>query len=72
MVQNQIIIGKKIKARRDELHMTQEDLCRAASISQPYLSRVERNVFTPSIKTLDRIAQALSMTVDDLIERRAG
>ena len=72
MVQNQIVIGKKIKARRDELHMTQEDLSRAASISQPYLSRVERNVFTPSIKTLDRIAQALSMTVDDLIERRVS
>ena len=72
MVQNQIVIGKKIKARRNELHMTQEDLCRVASISQSYLSRVERNVFTPSIKTLDRIAQALSMTVDDLIERRAS
>lgn len=67
-----IIIGKKIKSRRDELHMTQEDLCRAAGISQPYLSRVERNKMTPSIKSLTKIAQALRMTVDDLIERRAS
>jgi transcriptional regulator with XRE-family HTH domain len=72
MVQTQIIIGKKIKARRDELHMTQEDLCQAAGISQPYLSRVERNKFTPSIKALDRIAQALRLSVDELIERRAS
>ena len=69
---NQIIIGKKIKSRRDELHMTQEDLCRATGISQPYLSRVERNIMTPSIKALAKIAQALSVTVDDLIERRAS
>lgn len=67
-----IIIGKKIKSRRCELNMTQEELCRAADISQPYLSRVERNRMTPSVKALARIAQALSITVDDLIERRAS
>lgn len=67
----QLIVGEKIKARRKELRMTQKQLCKETGISQPYLSRVERDIFMPSVKQLYLIAATLQVKIDDLIETKA-
>lgn len=61
------IIGENIRRLRKEKNITQEKICQEANISQPYLSRVERDLFTPSIKLLYRISKVLNVTIDELI-----
>jgi transcriptional regulator with XRE-family HTH domain len=60
-------VGALIRARRRRLHMTLEEICRAAGISKGYLSQVERDQATPSLGTLAQIARSLDVGMDYFI-----
>lgn len=49
--------------------MTQIDLARRVNVSQPYIHDLELGNRHGKPETLERIAQALKCTVDDLKER---
>lgn len=55
-----------IKDLRKERKMTMTALARAAGISIPFLFDIEKGNRNPSAKTLERIAQALGVSVADL------
>lgn len=61
-------IGPRIKYLRETQELTQEALARVASVSQSYIARVESGEVTPSIKTLERLAKALGVGINDLME----
>lgn len=66
-------IGLRIRARRLERRLTQEQLAEAIDRSVETVSNLERGVSLPNDATLDRLAQALDVSIDDLFnERRAG
>lgn len=48
---------------RKENGMTQKELAEATGISQADISRLERGTGNPSLKTLQRVARALHMTL---------
>lgn len=48
---------------RKEKGMTQKELAEATGISQADISRLEHGTGNPSIKTLQRVAQALQMAL---------
>ncbi len=48
---------------RKERGMTQKELAEVTGISQADISRLERGTGNPSIKTLQRLAQALQMAL---------
>ena len=48
---------------RKERGMTQKELAEVTGISQADISRLERGTGNPSIKTLQRVAQALQMAL---------
>lgn len=52
--------------------MTQTELAKLADISQPYLYDLENNRRGAKPETLLRIAGALGVTVDQLMEQKAG
>ena len=55
------------------MKVSQGDLAKAASVSQPYLYDLENNRRGAKPETLERIANALGVSVDDLIkEEKAG
>ena len=58
--------GFAVKTRREELHLTQEDLADKAGIHRTYLSDVERGSRNPSLINIERMATALSMSLSDL------
>lgn len=60
-------VGALIRARRQQLRLTLQDLCDAAGISVGYLSQVERDRATPSLGTLAQIARSLDVGVDYFI-----
>lgn len=60
-------MGYRIKDRRTELRMTQEELSEKSGVSRQTISTLEtNNDYSVSTKTLSRIAKALNTTVASL------
>lgn len=55
-------IVRNIRARRKELHLTQEMLAEMAGLSPETIGKIERKIVDPSIETIVRIAHALEIT----------
>ena len=54
-----------IKAKDPKI--TQQDLAKATGLSRSYLSDVEHNRYNPSLDTTIALAEALDVTVNDLV-----
>jgi len=62
-------IGEKIKSRRKEFGWTQEYLAKASQMSRIYINEIETNkVKNPGVKSLNKIAYALGLKLDQLCE----
>jgi transcriptional regulator with XRE-family HTH domain len=61
-------VGRRIKTRRTELGMTQEDLAKALSIGQSNLSYIERGKRDVSVSLLAEIAKALKCKPEDFFQ----
>lgn len=59
-------VGKKIRELRLAKNMTLKELSTKADVSMSLLSVVERNRSTPTVRTLDRIVNALGTTVSQV------
>ena len=59
-------IGSRIKERREEMRMTQEDLAKASNVSRQTISTLENgNCKNVLVGTLLSIANAMDITVDN-------
>ena len=63
-----IAIGSKIKEARERAHLTQEDLSEIVDISPTHMSVIERGVKTPKLDTFVKIANALPLSADALLQ----
>ena len=63
-------VGHRIRVRRVDLKMSQEELANALDISQGYLSSLERGVRSLDVKLLERIAQALKCSMTELLDEK--
>ncbi len=61
-------LGENIKRIRAEKDMTQGDLCRALDLDRAYISNVENGNKNPTLATIEKIAGALSVSVDELLK----
>ena len=61
-------IGRKIREIREQQKMTQTDLAAKVGIRQGDLSDLERGEHMPTIPTLHKVAQVLSVTLDAFIQ----
>jgi len=63
-------VGKAIQKVRLEKGLTQEDLARKADMPYTTLAKIESGMVTnPRMKTLQKIANALAVTIDYLIKQ---
>ena len=60
-------IGDRIRQRRVELKMTQEQLGASVGISNSHISSIERSEKTPSLDTLLLICGSLGISLDYLV-----
>ena len=60
-------IGKRIKMARIEEKITQERLAELVEISPTHMSNIETGTTRVSLTTIVNLANALSVTVDDLL-----
>lgn len=54
---------KKIRARKG---MSQGDICRALGVDRAFISTIESGKQNPTLATIEKIAQALGVSVDEL------
>ena len=60
-------IGKRIKIARIQMDLTQETLSEIVGISPTHMSNIETGTTKVSLTTIVTIANALQVTVDDLL-----
>lgn len=65
----QAALGAAVKARRNQLDLTQEELALRSGLHQRWISNVETGKRNPSYGSLRRLADALELSTADLIAR---
>lgn len=66
--QSQIFIGRKIRAERERMGISQEELGKLAKVHRTYVGMVERGEKNVTINSLIIFATALGVKVRDLID----
>lgn len=61
-------VGQRVKRRREELGLSQEDLADAADLHRTYVSLLETGKRNASLLTLCKIAVALNIRLSDLLK----
>jgi transcriptional regulator with XRE-family HTH domain len=56
-----MVIGEKLKALREQKHLSQGDIEKRTGLLRCYISRVENGHTVPAIETLERMARALEL-----------
>ena len=62
-------LGSFIRMQRRLADMSLREMASLTSVSNAYLSQIERGLHQPSLRVLRSIAQALSITPEDLLRR---
>lgn len=61
-----IIIGERIKNIRKSKNMSQETLAHECGLQPAYIGQLERGEKNATLKSINRIAQALGFTLEEL------
>lgn len=61
--------GNLIKKLRAEKGLSQEKLAECAEVAQKSISVYEAGMSLPNVKTADRIAKALGVTLTEMMQR---
>src|SRR5687767_8678420 len=62
----EIALGKRLKAWRDFRGLTQADVEHRGGLAHNALSRIETGSVSPKLATLERIAAALELSIEEL------
>ncbi len=65
---NRIWLGNRIREARERQHLTQEYLSELVAISPTHMSVIERGVKGMKLSTFIRIANALGVSADELLQ----
>lgn len=63
--------GWRFQRRRDELGLSQADICRITGLTQQAISRFENDQVHPRAETLEKYARSVASTVEDLFPQWA-
>jgi transcriptional regulator with XRE-family HTH domain len=68
----QLALGLAVKARRQELGLTQEQLANGTDLHQRWISNVETGKRNPSYSSLRRLAAGLDLSASRLLALAEG
>lgn len=61
-------LGENVRRIREEKGMTQIELCRKLELDRAYMSNIENGKKNPTLATIEKIAKALGVSLDELIK----
>jgi transcriptional regulator with XRE-family HTH domain len=62
-----VALGKVLRARREELEITQERFAEKVDLSKNYIGNIERGEYEVAISTLQKIATVLGTKASELV-----
>jgi transcriptional regulator with XRE-family HTH domain len=62
-------LGKNLRAARQRLELTQEQVAERSGVQAGEVSRIERGLRDPQVSTLEKLAAAVEMRPGELLER---
>lgn len=62
------IFGLNVRKARKSRNISQEKLASLAKMDRAHMGEIERGNVSPSLKTMNQIAQALDMPVSELLD----
>ena len=63
------VFGNNIRACRERVSLTQEELARRVGCTQSHISQIEQSDARPTLGTLQKVAEALGCPVGDLVRK---
>lgn len=60
-------IGENLKKIRNEFGLTQEKLATLANVDLCVIKRAEKDITTPKLESVINIADALGLTIDEVV-----
>lgn len=63
-------LGQRVKNLREQKEMTQKELAKTSEITRNYISSIETGRYSPSIETLEKIANSLDVTILNILDNR--
>ena len=67
-----VLLGKLIKQRRKELHLSQEQLAESAGLHRTYIGQLEQGKKSPTIRTLFLLANTLKIKPSEMVRNLEG
>jgi len=61
-------LGKNMKRIRAKKNMSQGDIARALEVDRGYISNIENGKKNPTLATLQKLADALGVSPDELLK----
>lgn len=61
-----------LRELRQEKGLSQEELADKAGLHRTYISQIERGLKSPSLRSLEQIAEALGVPLSTLVKRLEG
>ena len=71
MTADETLIGRSLREARHRRGLTLKAVAQMAGVTESFLSQVERDIASPSIATLRRIATALGTSIGELLDSPA-
>lgn len=72
MIRLRVLVGRRVREIRKERGLTQAKLAEMADVSHVTIGYYERGVKFPSAETLEKLAAALAVRVEDLFKESAA
>lgn len=70
-IEYQQVFGKRVRELRKERGLSQVELASKVGIDRSYMGFLERGERNPSLEMIAKIAEALSVTPDELLKQSA-
>lgn len=63
-----ILFGKRVAVLRHSKNLSQEELADKCGIHRTYIGALERGEKSPTLNTIEKLANALEITIKELFE----
>ena len=67
-----MILGERIRKRRKDMKLTQQEISKALGLTSQHISAIEQDKRTPSLTSLVKMAEELGVSVDYLLTGKEG
>ncbi len=61
-------LGKNLKTLRLKRKLSQGELSKSLNVDRAYISNIENGRMNPTLSTLEKIAQALKVSIKELVD----